>query len=886
MYEKAYGAQALDDTPPAVPASSELPEPALRFLPLDVASTPPAAGGMAASLPTFGRRDEYQPVPVPPPAAAAQVPAPPPAPAPLVEFEPSARAMDLLAFHADCADRANYARIDSHPVAAGLLVVDGVVTVWALDRSAPERELDASLAVNGQIVWSGRTAPSVTDPCLNTGYRLSRHRLMTLTVDGRTTTAPVFEGYAPFPEPATRAALSREIGNGVAAMRTAERAEHLWTALGGVMARLDRQGEPSARPLPPPYVRFLRDRFEHAGKLNTHQSIGAWIISDVLEDPDKRRLFFLTDMTLAVLSEPVFNRRVLRAEVTVALFAFWRRHYRTHDIFSDADLRAVQYKFATAPYISDRNNRLLITAEMRERLSAPAEPYREGDLVWSWYWLFLHEDQRASEKLRDANYARLVSFRETVASELRPSRLSFNPASWRSYWRSICGDRTQGFTRFDMAVISLLADEPVPERAVAASGAAYWRQRLVDEVYRRVPELAALGATALSAEDMQGAAHDQRAEPDIHNLAIIGHAKQTGLGRNFTMFVEALSGFNPLLYNIDDGTWLNPDAAGGDTRPVRARVVLLCVNADRAPEAIARFAHVCEGAHIIAFFLWETDRPPETHLAGAHMVDEIWCPTEYVVDAYRKISSAPVVRVGKGLKPPPPQPPHMLQQQIRRDPGDFVFLYVAEFGSGLMRKNPLDGIKAFQDAFQDDEPVRFCLKIREIDPGHWSNVNGYWEEIEERVAADPRLCLITGDLSEDEYYALIQTADAYVSLHRAEGFGYGIADALFSRRPVIVSDYSGTRDFCTEETAFLVGVDLQPVPPECMRTRGYIGNWGVPRIDEAAAAMRRVFEDREEGARRAANGEVLLRQQYANAAWRQALEERLRPHFDIDDDMI
>jgi glycosyltransferase involved in cell wall biosynthesis len=805
-------------------------------------------------------------------------------PAPVLATEnndapPSPRQQHLLAFLTVCRNRTNYVRIETDPICAGLLIGERGVYAWAIDRTNPERELDLTLAVNGHVVWSDRTAPASVDPLLETGYRLTRHRTMTLTAGGKTAQAPAFEGWMPFPDASIRKTLAQEFDSGIEELRAAECADRLWTGLQDVMARLDRQAEATARPLPPPYVRFLCDRFEYTGKLSSHQAIGSWIIADVLEDTDKRRLFCLTDVLLGVLSEPVFNRRVLRAEVTVALFAFWRRHYRTHDIFSDADLRAVQYKFATAPYINDKNNRLLITSEMRERLSSPADPYREGDLIWSWYWLFLHEDQRVSDKLRDPAYARLVSFRETVTSELRPSRLSFNPSAWRSYWRSLCGDRSQGFTRFDMAMISLLGDESIPESAIAALGVDHWRQRLLNDVYRRVPELALLGGLEPSGVEAQATPPSAPIVPKVHNLAIIGHAKQTGLGRNFTMFIEALAGMDPLLYNIDDGSSLNTDLTSGDLLPERAKVVLLCVNADRAPEAIARFAHVCEGAHIVAFFLWETDRPPQSHHAGAHMVDEIWCPTEYVTEAYRKITSVPVITIGKGLKPAPPRPPHMLEHVIRRDAGEFVFLYVAEFGSGLMRKNPLDGIRAFQEAFQDDEPVRFCLKIREIDPGHWSNVNGYWEEIEERVAADPRLCLITGDLSEDEYYSLVETADAYVSLHRAEGFGYGVSDAMFSRRPVIVSDYSGTCDFCTEETAFLVGVDPQPVPPECMRTRGYVGNWAVPRIAEAAAAMRRVFEDRVEATRRADKAAVLLQAKYNMPGWRQRIESLLAPHL-------
>ena len=109
---------------------------------------------------------------------------------------------------------------------------------------------------------------------------------------------------------------------------------------------------------------------------------------------------------------------------------------------------------------------------------------------------------------------------------------------------------------------------------------------------------------------------------------MIGHANATGLGRNLNMFVEALSGFDPLVFNADDGQCVNPERRWREDMNLRARVAALCVNADRAPEMIARFASICEDAHIIGFYLWETDTPPETHLLGANAVDDTGtCPT-------------------------------------------------------------------------------------------------------------------------------------------------------------------------------------------------------------------------------------------------------------------
>jgi glycosyltransferase involved in cell wall biosynthesis len=312
---------------------------------------------------------------------------------------------------------------------------------------------------------------------------------------------------------------------------------------------------------------------------------------------------------------------------------------------------------------------------------------------------------------------------------------------------------------------------------------------------------------------------------------------------------------------------------------VRARVVLLCVNADRAPEMLARFAPLCADAHVIGFFLWETDHPPESHRFGALAVDEIWTPSHFVADAYRQIAHAPVSMVGKGLRPPAPARWQRLSRRFRRD-GAFTFLHVADFRSSIIRKNPLDAVRAFRAAFDaGNANVRLVMKLREIDRAHWSNFDGHWDETEALAAADPRIEFLIGDLSDDEYWALIGACDAMVSLHRGEGFCYPVADAMMLGRPVVVTDYSSTRDFCSEETAFLVEADVVPVPPAHMRCTTPVGQWGLPRLDSAVAAMRAVVARRTEAAARAAAGQARIASQYDFSTWRDDLLARLAPYL-------
>ena len=118
----------------------------------------------------------------------------------------------------------------------------------------------------------------------------------------------------------------------------------------------------------------------------------------------------------------------------------------------------------------------------------------------------------------------------------------------------------------------------MPEELIAERGPEVLRRQLIDQIYSRPPRLAAISAVA---PDL-ASAPEAEAEIERIDLVVIGHANATGLGRNLNMFVEALSGFDPLVFNADDGQCVNPEGRYREDMNLRARVVVLCVNADRA----------------------------------------------------------------------------------------------------------------------------------------------------------------------------------------------------------------------------------------------------------------------------------------------------------------
>jgi glycosyltransferase involved in cell wall biosynthesis len=758
-------------------------------------------------------------------------------------------------------------------MAAGVYVQGFELCAWAIDQAEPLRPVTLALIADGVPVFEAWTDPHVGMVAIATGYRLTGHRTIEFLVDGVGTAGSAYGGAAFWRPAAVRNDLTDFLTRTRKTFRDRTMRRELQRDVAGTLARfarIDADRDPEAAPpgVPAP-VRYLAQRARVPLASGGPLAIANWIVSEVLEDPHRREVFCLDAPTEAILNEPAFNTRALRSDVSLALLCFWRRHYRDLDIFSDDGLRRIQYKFATAPFITIKNNQRLISSAMRERLTALSGQARGGELPWSWYWTYLHQDQGNADQLKDASYAASLSFREVAGDALDPGRLSFNPAYWHSYWSAWAAGEGDGFSRFDMALIALLAEAEYPEAILAESGPEPWRQALIDHYYRAMPGLASLSLACKSVAAPLPPRDYRRCD-----LAIVGWMNGSGLARNTNMFVEALSPLRPLVFDAHSGRCVN--AASPEDADVRARTVVLCVNADAVPEVLGRFAALCADAHVIGFFLWETDRPPELHRFGTLAVDEIWTPTHYVADAYRQMATVPVHVVGKGLRAPDPRTWTPFVRRFKREGGPFTFLYLAEFASSIVRKNPLDGVRAFLRAFdRGNQNVRLLLKMRSIQPGHWSNIDGYWEELEELIAGDSRIELVVGDLPEEEYWALLGSADALLALHRGEGFGYPIADAMMLGRPVVACGYSGPADFCNEETAFVVGVDVVPTPPEHLRSSGNIGHWGIPRLDSAVAAMRRVVTDRAEAAKRAKAGQEWIRRSYDFARWRESLVTRI-----------
>jgi glycosyltransferase involved in cell wall biosynthesis len=315
------------------------------------------------------------------------------------------------------------------------------------------------------------------------------------------------------------------------------------------------------------------------------------------------------------------------------------------------------------------------------------------------------------------------------------------------------------------------------------------------------------------------------------------------------------------------------NSPGGERDQARERggsphaINLLCVNADQVPALAADLGHgFFAGRYTIGLWWWEVDRFPERWLEAFEHVDEIWVGTDHVADALSPISPVPVVKVTLPVSLPDFE---RLPRARLGLPEGFLYLFAFDHLSVFERKNPLGLIEAFKRAFQPGEGAALAIKCinHERRPEEHAR-------LVEAAASHPDVHLIDRHVPRAEKDAMIAACDCYASLHRSEGFGISMAEAMLLGKPVVATGYSGNLDFMTPETAFLVdhelvevGAGSDPYPADA--------HWAEPDLDHAAHQLRAVFDDRAEAAARAARGAAEVQATHSIDAAGKTLARRL-----------
>jgi hypothetical protein len=292
---------------------------------------------------------------------------------------------------------------------------------------------------------------------------------------------------------------------------------------------------------------------------------------------------------------------------------------------------------------------------------------------------------------------------------------------------------------------------------------------------------------------------------------------------------------------------------------------IVAVNADELPDFVERLGEDYFEGPRIGIWGWETTSIPPRWQRAFALVEEIWVYSRFMAENIGAVAPVPVLAL-----PPPVQRPQQTVEPLRLGvPEGFLFLFVFDYLSTVQRKNPVGLIEAFKLAFAPGEGPQLLIKTINAPLRPLAEEELLW-------AAHGRedIHVVDRSLSGEELNGLMAACDCYVSLHRAEGFGLTLAEAMSIGKPAIATGYSGNVDFMNRENSYLVdytigrvGAECEIYPPE--------GEWADPSVEHAAELMRRVIGDPREAARRGARGAEDIARTLSPAATGAAMRERL-----------
>ncbi len=335
---------------------------------------------------------------------------------------------------------------------------------------------------------------------------------------------------------------------------------------------------------------------------------------------------------------------------------------------------------------------------------------------------------------------------------------------------------------------------------------------------------------------------------------LIGHAFEVfGIGEDVRMAALALKSaevpFCVVNIPANNGAAASDRSLEAHTLPDGQlgpyRFNLVCLAAPSHGAWIAREGLAQQrGRTTIVAWPWETQTWPQAWECMIPMADVFWPSSTFTAKALEPFSD-PLRRPLQVM----PMAVHIDQPEQYRIPAQRertrarwdldrdakLVLFAFDVKSTLARKNPWGAIQAFQQAFPQNCPTNVHLVIKALRPG---STNQHWERLQDHATRDPRLKVIEADLKRAELLALMGASDIFLSLHRSEGFGRGIAEAGILGLQVVTSGWGGNTDFCQGDSFHLI-----PCTPTTISAGTYPlaegHTWGEPNLDAASQALQR-----------------------------------------------
>lgn len=254
---------------------------------------------------------------------------------------------------------------------------------------------------------------------------------------------------------------------------------------------------------------------------------------------------------------------------------------------------------------------------------------------------------------------------------------------------------------------------------------------------------------------------------------------------------------------------------------------------------------VAQRMNVIAPF-WELPILPEAWLPSLRAIDLVLAPSIFIRDAVRHSFPDKVcLHYPQAVSLPSDTAGARPRWGLPDDA--VVFSTMFDVASDIDRKNPLGVIQAFKEAFSEETGRLLLIKVTAT-PGFDGVRQSNLESLRLATGGRSDIRIMDEMMSYTDVLSLWASSDVFVSLHRGEGLGLGLMEAMALGKPVVATAWSGNMDFTNDTNACLVPYRLVPVESHHPRAYGQSlfpenAKWAEADLSEAAEWLRRLDAD-------------------------------------------
>ena len=360
---------------------------------------------------------------------------------------------------------------------------------------------------------------------------------------------------------------------------------------------------------------------------------------------------------------------------------------------------------------------------------------------------------------------------------------------------------------------------------------------------------------------------------------------EIGLAQGVRLYAQAVENADipHAFLNTDFLAWLPQNDHSFDSRlagQAPYAVNVIHINPDQWHEACGMFPSSYFDYHYnIGVFLWELETVPDEWLPVFDHVNEFWAPSSFVANAIRKFTEKPVTVIPYGMDAPFDET--LTRKDFNLPEDKFLVLMMYDSNSFASRKNPLAAVRAFREAFgPNPEDAVLVIKINNPNPEDIALIE---EALNESSAAGSGsrpegqrkpYILITERFDKPRLNSLIRLCDTYISLHRSEGFGLIMAEAMLLGTPVIATNWSSNTEFMNQDVACMVDYDLVPVGGAYQFNKpDWV--WAEANVHQAAGYLRRLKSDPAYREKIAGKAQEYIQENLSVAACGAKIEDRI-----------